>query len=257
MQRNVDKLFGFQLKKKETIPVVYLLVIITLNIAENYVKVAIWWYKYFTFSLMPSYVPESQMFWESRDFRQVISIGDVLKRLATVRGEKDFLLLFWQQCGAVWSWVCPRGSDVLRGVFYCFPGHRCTCLCVRVCVWHLQISVTPLWDHNEDKAHWSLLIQHHDSSHFFCLPSPLSFMFLQPALSSSKLLCPAWLSYHIPSILITLRYERYLNYIRMLEVVCLVVQYIYLQYMGCIPSVFLCIWQGYLSLSSSDLVSCE
>lgn len=38
------------------------------------------------------------------------------------------------------------------------------CECVIVCVWHPCISVTPHWDHNEDKAQWSLLIQHLHSS---------------------------------------------------------------------------------------------
>jgi len=42
---------------------------------------------------------------------------------------------------------------------------------VHVCVWHPRISVTPHWDHNEDKAHWSLLIQHHD---FYLSPLSLA-----------------------------------------------------------------------------------
>ncbi|KAF3832456.1 hypothetical protein F7725_026121 [Dissostichus mawsoni] len=77
--------------------------------------------------------------------------------------ERDCLEMVKEQTAKVYK---AHRLHHLLSTKQCFPWHRCACM--YVCMWQQRISVTPHWDHNEDKAHWSLLIQHHYS------PSSLS-----------------------------------------------------------------------------------
>lgn len=121
---------------------------------------------------------------------------DVTKVIETVYKEKKIFLTFVNTGGLCEVELCVHTSKyVSLWLFWCAEWsilvlplaqvwvYVYVWKCVIVCVWHPCISVTPHWDHNEDKAHWSLLIQHHHSSH--CLYPSLSFMPVRLASSSS------------------------------------------------------------------------